>query len=331
MPVPNELTPEDEAQFLEHGMAPLGEGTDPVGGEQEEIAQPVNENEPAPEPAATPARGPDGKFLPKEAAPEPVTDPNAAPVDAPPPGYVPHAALHQERAERARVAQQLATLTQRTNLLLQQRTQQERESVPDMTEDPVAYLTWLQGRMDAFDTARQEEAQYRQIDGGVQQDEEAFKLAVPDYEQASEHYVQSRGRELLAFYPPEEVPGLMLQEVRQMAQQAWQRGQSVGQVIYQMAQARGYQSGQPAPQGAPQPVGTAPAAPTPAPRPTGPAAIVAAAQRGVAASRTLSTGGAAPANQLNAEALASMSDEEFEAMLKPGSKGANERFMQMLG
>jgi hypothetical protein len=54
----------------------------------------------------------------------------------------------------------------------------------------------LERRLEEFAQGRQEEQETRQIDTALTNDEDLFKLSVPDYEEASNHYVQSRAREL---------------------------------------------------------------------------------------------------------------------------------------
>lgn len=338
------LTPEEEAEFAAMGAAPLGAGGDPIPDDQMEAGPAEGDGQPAP--AAQPGEGqprdPSGKFAPKPegqpAAPAPAEgEPN--PAAQAPQGFVPHAALHAERLERARTAQQLQMLSNRMNMLLErQQSNQQTEAPPSMTEDPVAYLTWLQERVEQVSSGVREQQEFRQIDASINQDEELFKMQVPDYDQASEHYVASRAQELSHFYPPAEVQTMLMQEVRQMAQMARQRGTSVAQMIYGSAQARGYRSaGQMQPAPTPQPIpqqqsaAPAPATPQAQPQANGGQQRLQSIRQGVQASRSLGTGGAAPATQLNADAILNMSDEEFEASLGLGTKGADDRFRALFG
>lgn len=367
MPVPNDLTPEEEAMFGTHGVAPAGPGQEPTG----EVNQPVIEQPASPHGDRQPQpRAENGQFT--SAQPDPnaapqqpqgqqpqgqqpqgqePTDPNA-PVDPnaqpqgqqapPPPGFVPHQALHQERARAQELARQNAMLMARTNAILS-RQQPQAEQLPDLNVDPVGYVQALGERMETFQQTQFEQQRDQQIHQAIEAEEANFRTIAPDYDQASDHYVNSRAQELLHFYPPQQAQQIMLQEARQMAQEAWQRGIPAAQMVYQMAQARGYrpgtapqpqqmmpqgvQPGQPATQ---QPQGQqfAPATPQqPQPQGATPQQQVQAIRQGQGAARSLSTGagGAAPA-QLNAEALLAMSDEEFEAHFGLGTKGANQRF-----
>lgn len=330
MPVPNDLTPEEEQAFIEHGVEPSGPGMEPTG----EPNQPVQE--PLVNPHQDRVRDDSGRFTAKpEATAEPVvpavpvapvaeataggTPPAPAP-EAPPPGFVPIAALHEARMKERTVAQQMATLQARTNALLANR--QQQVEMPDLAKDPVAYVETLEARLAAFEASRNEEQQYRAIDNALDQDEQMFKMVTPDYHDASQHYVMSRGRELLLTNTPEQAQQIMLGEVRQIAQQAWQRGIPAAQMIYQYAESRGYvpnSGGQQQFQPATPAVPAAPAANA--------QSRVAAVAAGQQASRSLSGGtGGASVTELNATELLNMSDEEFEAHLKLGQKGANARF-----
>lgn len=311
----------------------------------EEEPAPVAEEEPAPvaeQGAEGPARDPvTGQFMAKE---EPASaEEQPAPAEeqpaAPPQGFVPHAALHQARMQAQQAQQQLLALQARTNAILAAQQPQAAE-LPDLDEDPVGYVRGLEARLRQFEDERNENVFNSRIDNAMMQDEASFRAYTPDYDAASEHYVQSRAQELLALYTPQQAQSIMMQEARQMAQEAWQRGIPAAQMVYQLAHARGYQPGAApqtpptafAPPAAPQQPQPAAIAPQPSPAPVNapvltPAAVVAAAQAGQAATRTLSTGAGAPATaQLNAEALLNMSDEEFENYLRLGTKGANARF-----
>lgn len=346
MAVEHEFNEEELREFAQHGVII----SQPAAAAQEEQATPAS---PAPpeeqlsvEGGAQQPRDPaTGQFAPKpgESAPEAASSADASPADAspadasappaPPPGFVPHQALHQERALRQHMAQQLATLQARTNALLAARQPQAPE-LPDLEQDPVGYVRALGENFARTEEERQIEAFNQRVDTAINEDEAAFRAYNPDYDEASSHYVQSRAQELLAFYPREQAQQIMLQEARQLAQEAWRRGVPAAQMVYTMAQARGYRAGS-----AQTPSQTTPATPAPAPVATpqsgqqqsagsapSPSAVVAAARQGQQATRSLSGGAGGGVAELNAEALLSMSDEEFEQVLKLGQKGANARF-----
>ncbi len=329
MPAPNDLTPEEEAAFTQHGVQPAGPGSEPVvenDGDVQDQGAAVPVVEANPPTVVTPPEGgrprnADGTFMSAEQiAAQQTANPAAANDEHQQPRMVPHEALHAERQRAANAIRQSQLLQTRMNAMLTARQQQEAPQLPDINDDPAGYIQGLEARLSAFENQRREEAQTRQIDDALSQDEVLFSQSVPDYDQASDHYVQSRARELLQFYSPDEAHKILTDEARQIANQAWQRGVSAAQMVYNLAQARGYTPGNTAanPQLAP-----IPARPGPTPQ-----AQVQAINAGQAASRSLSGGGggAAPAGQLNAEAVLNMSEEEFEQYLGIGKKGANARF-----
>lgn len=347
MPMPNDLTPEEEAEFAQHGVAPAGAGGEPIAEGQEEAPPEAEGALPeGSEPVAEPKPGElasnrreNGTYKSKEEfdADQATLAAQAPPSAAQPSGeqrMVPHAALHAERLRVAELTRTSQLATARLNAILtQQSGQSQPPAMPDLQNDPAGYLQALEGRLSAFEQARAEEQQYRQVDEALNQDERLFSQSVPDYDQASDHYVQSRARELLQFHTPQDAQRILTAEARNIASQAWQRGMSAGAMVYQLAQARGYVPGNTAanPQRNPIPQEIAtPARPGPSQgNPGGPApqAAIAATRAAQAASRSLSGGGAgAGANELNAQAILAMSDDEFEDYLGLGTKGADARF-----
>lgn len=249
------------------------------------------------------------------------------------PTMVPHAALHAERLRSAELARTNAQLMARTNAILASRQEVAAPQMPDPSTNPVEYVQALEARVAELDQRSAQEAQTRTIDQALQADERNFEAFTPDYGAASDHYVQSRSRELLSFYTPEQSYQILLNEARQIAQQAWGKGMPAAQAIYQLAQARGYVKDQPSPfRAAVTPAAaTTPAVAAPAGGPT-PQAVVAAVNNGQSAGRSLSSGaGGSSPNELGADALLAMSDEDFQKYLKLGEKGADSRFSAYAG
>lgn len=374
MPAPNDLTPEEERMFVEHGVQPAGPGREPVsdgdgaaqqgdvteGGQSVHQPQQHSDREPPQQTAAealaaqqqeqqVQQQEPDrealrqqvnpkrenGQFKSKEEIETEVDQLIAGQQQqqqAPPPGFVPLAALHEARNRERQFAQQLSLAQTRMNALLSARAPQEQGlQLPDLNENPVAYVAALGERLEQLENQRIAEAQNRQIDNALEQDEHAFAAVVPDYEEASDYFAKSRAQELLNFYPPQQAHEILVKEARNIAQQAWQRGIPAAQAVYQLAQARGYQpqntaanpvqhplQGFPPQQGQQQ----VPRGPTPQ------AQIQAVQKVQQNGPRSLS-GGAGGGNRteaLNANALLNMSDEEFEQYLGLGTKGASARF-----
>lgn len=332
MPAPNDLTPEDEAAFAEHGVAPLGQGREPVDDGQPQPQQADDQPEPqhgdrhpgqqqqddgAAEEISN--RHPDGKFKSKEEM-----DAEREALAQQEPKMVPLAALHQERQRIAEISRRAQLAETRMNAMIasgfgQQRQQPGQPQKPDLVESPAEYILNIERRLEQFEQANQQDQEARQLDTALTNDEDLYKTTVTDYDQASHYFVQSRARELLQFYPPDEAQRMMTEEARNIAKLAWARGQSAGEAIYNLAQARGYVRGQTQPQGQQQQ----------GQQQNGPSATdtVRSIRQGQAASRSLSGGrGSGGTQALNAQALLEMNDDEFEEYLGIGKKGANERF-----
>lgn len=340
MPIPSDFSSDEAAAFEQHGVGGLGPdagATVVAGGGADTVTADVLGAG-----ASTVTAGGGTDTLVAAAGADTLTGGQAADVvaGAPPPGYVPHAAMHAERTRAQDLARQNSLLMARTNAILAARTAPQVDpNAPTLETDPVAYIQTLEQRLEAFEQERQQDAQHRELDMALESDEQNFIAYTPDYPQASEYYVASRARELLQFHTPQDAQRIMTEEVRAIAKQSWERGMPAAQGIYQLAGARGYRPGQPSPFAAPAPtVAPAPAPVAAAPAPTAPvaapsaAAVVDSVIAGQQASRSLSTApGGGGAAELNAEALLKMNDEEFEAYLKLGTRGANDRFAAVAG
>jgi hypothetical protein len=379
MPVPNDLSPEEEAEFAQFGVPSAGPGREPLGGEQQEGQQQEGQQQEGQQQEGQQRQTfhrEDGRFASREEVEAGQARPSQGQQQTqqgqqqegqqqgqqqegqqqgqegqqqgqegqqqPDNRTVPLAALHQERQQRAQLAQRLQLAEARMNAMLMQQTntqqgQQQQQQMPDINTDPAGYILALEQRLAQFEQTRTEEQQYQQIDNAINTDEATFAIQTPDYHQASDYYVQSRARELLQFYPPQEAQRLMLQEARQIAQESWKRGKSAAETVYGLAMARGYnpniqnndpnlqdpqfqgqQQGQqqPTQQGQQQQRGRA-------------QEIVRSVQQGQQITRSLSGGAGGQQgdpNDLNAQALLNMSDAEFDKWLGDGSASRNGRF-----
>jgi hypothetical protein len=342
MPVPNELTPEEEQEFTRMGVEPAGQGSEPVienDGDRQQQGQQDDQGQQHGDRGA-PARDERGRFVSREEREalqgqqqgqqqgDQGQQDDQQQGQQGEPKMVPLEALHAERARVREMAQRMQTLTARTNMLLTQRGdqgQQQDQQMPSLADDPAGYIQALEARLERFEQGWQQDQQTRQLDSSLENDESIFALQKPDYHKASDYYVNSRARELLQFYPPEQAQEMLLKEAREIAKQSWARGLSAAETIYNLSLARGYNpntpnregnQGQQGQQGQGQQRG-------------GPSAqdIVNGVRNGQQASRSLSGGaGGGRTAELNADALLNMSDEEFEAHLALGTKGANARF-----
>jgi hypothetical protein len=252
-----------------------------------------------------------------EPAPAPTGEETAEPK---PDKMVPHGALHEERmkrknaeaetrrqqAELAQLRQTMQVGNERLQQLLQRITPQEQ--VPDPNTDPVGHLAYSQQKLsEQVDglgkTLEQERNEVRQreqvqqfvgaVKGGVQE----FVKQTPDYQTAYEFARDSRLREHIASGMTEEQAiDAFANDERHLALGAMQRGENPAAVTYRIAQARGY---------------------VPA------AKKMEMQQRGQAAAKPT---GSVASGKISLEALANMSNDEFDAIA-----GDNKQWRKLMG
>jgi chromosome segregation ATPase len=174
---------------------------------------------------------------------------------------VPHGALHEERTKRQEIEQRYQQLEQQNTQLMerfdrllqrfdqpQPQQQKEPEQIPDKEQDPFGYMQWLENQVNELkqgqekQTQQQTEQQQMQAiwqEGNRQASE--FRSQTPDYDQAFEYLYQKRGEELIAMGTPKErVATILQQEAWQGMQYALANKINPGQMVYSMAQSRGY-------------------------------------------------------------------------------------------
>jgi len=354
MPVPNDLTQEEEQMFAQHGVQSAGPGSEPVIENAGDVQQQQNDHgqqdqgEHGDRQPVDPTRRPNGQFASREEreAAQQGQGQQSQQNDQGQQGQqddqgqqrepqmVPLAALHESRQRTAQVAQQLSVATARLNQIIaaQQNRggpRQQEQQMPDLNEDPAGYIQALEQRLERFESGWRQDQETRQLDSGIENDEAVFAMQRPDYHQASDYYVKSRAQELLQFYPPEEAQRLLLHEAREIAKQSWQRGLSAAETIYNLATARGYNPGMPnreeVPNQGQQTNGQSNGRPSAQD-------LVNGVKNAQQASRSIGGGGGGGRGaELNADALLNMSDEEFEQYLHLGEKGANSRFAAIGG
>lgn len=254
----------------------------------------------------------------KEPAPEKVEPEPEAKVKEE--KVVPLAALHEERRARQELQRQLAESN---------RSQAERDAIierrlaalapqqqmPDKLEQPVEYLDQRLSEVAATnkqilerDQQREQEAQRQHIERQATQAVLAsaaeFAKVQPDLPEAGKYLNEMRARELMLFGMAEAQAIAQATQEQDNALKTWAyQGMNAAQMAYDFAKARGY-----------QPKAQANTAEQ----------KIAAQQKGTAAAKSLGGGGAVNAGKLTAEALASMSDEEF-------SKLTESQFRQAMG
>ena len=251
-----------------------------------------------------------------EGEPEPPVEAIQAELEPQAEATVPSYRLKEEADRRREAERKLELLAQRTDTLLsqiQQVTAPSPEQPPDREEDPVGYLTWqneqLLQRLDYQTQTQQQtteqqtqqraaEAFWNDYNAGVNE----YARKTPDYSEAIAFLTDSRRKELAALgcTDPAEQDNVLWQESFQIAALAKQRGQNHAEIFYNLARGRGYKGGQPITQPVNQPA-------------VQPKQNLDNVRRGAQAATSLSNMGGAGEEELSAEALISMTDEEFQA------------------
>lgn len=238
---------------------------------------------------------------------------------------------------------------------------------PDPEQDVFGYVKWLERQVErtnqqfqefaSTQTERQQaESENINLNNSYLQDANTFAAREPNFVPAYQFLMQSRVNELAHYFfgkdlteqgtklTPQETKQItdeITSEERALVQNAMKGNRSPAQEVYKMARMRGFRPEAPAAaapaqngNGAAQPAGAAPAAA----RPNGNGAAAPAAQPSVSAeiarirsgqdaALSLSQGGGAPAVTLDAQRLASMPDDEFNALLDSMSESQRRAIM----
>jgi len=232
------------------------------------------------------------------------------------------------------------------------------DEAPDPQTDIFGYAAW-QGRqiakMDQRITALQETAtkKVEEVSGQLTEanmmqsykgDAQAYAAAKPEFAQAYRHLIDSRNAELtlMGYTDPNQRMQVIREEEAQLVRKAYEQRKRPAEFIHNVAIMRGFRHAPPAaPTAAPAPapapaaaVVPPPAAPVPVPNSATPAAInhaqaLANQAAARAASATLSGVGGAGSDALTADAIANMSEAEFEALYHKmgGKRGGMRQFL----
>lgn len=250
----------------------------------------------------------------------------------------------KEQIERAKVAERLDLLN--AALAPQPKAEEKPAPPPDPEQDIFGYAKWQGERLAALErqlgevngqvgkvkeqgAAEWQEARLRQ---SYVNDAQRFASATPDFGTAYVHLLQTRDQELahIGHADPKKRAEMIAAEEREIVAAALQAGVSPSERIYGLAKLRGYA---PAAASAQANGGAAPAAGNgngaAANGGAAPAASAAAApsvsdeiariKAGADASKSLSQAGGSPGG-LTLEALASMSQDEFDGWMAKASK-----------
>lgn len=214
---------------------------------------------------------------------------------------VPLSALNEARAQSRQLQSELQSLKQQVDqfqTLKQQmdewrKTQQGQQQEQEFNTDPLGALRKqneaLQQQIEelvASQTKGREEAQTtQQLQQQVSAYVQSFREQQPLYDDALQYVMQGRAKELEAWgMPAHEAQAALEQEANALAQQALQSGQNPAELVWRIAQARGFQA---------------------KPKPP----KVESIQRGQKASQSLPSGSA---EEVSLTDISKMSDEEFD-------------------
>lgn len=234
------------------------------------------------------------------------------------PKVVPLAALHEERNMRkqlqqdmARLRQEQAERDQRLNERLAKLFPEQEPQAPNPQENGVGYIDHRIGQVEKLikplaDTIQQQREQQEraqlvsQLSSRVRASEAAMRQVAPDYDDAVNHLARIRAAEMAVYgASPDQIAALLPQDMERMALTWANEGRNPAEVAYNLARARGY-----TPKAAQQQAQQAAQQQSAEEK-------ITAQQRGTQAARSLGSGGGVSKGKLTAQALASMSDEDF--------------------
>lgn len=253
-----------------------------------------------------------GRFKAKEPAEEVVVPPEGE-EGKDKGGTVPQQALHAEREKRKALEAEIGPLREQLSAIAKLREQVASRKPEDLpaADDPAA-LEHLRTRLaeteqqvtrvtQHMDDAALGQQELQQLGGYMQQSEARIRQEKPDYDAAIDHIVKARASELELYgLTPVRIQQTISEEAVEIIRTAVQQNRDPAELTYQLAQARGYRPAQ----GQEQPAAQQ--------KPTGAAAMLDAIEKARNANKSLGTGGGAAVKTLTAEAVATLSAEEFE-------------------
>lgn len=193
----------------------------------------------------TPVAGPtaeSAKGTETQAEPPKVADtPKPAEPAKPPPNFVPHAALHEERLKRQALEKELS------DLRAGRQTEPEKPPAIDPETDPIGALKEIRAYQQQMREQGERHQQEQAFVQRVQTHESDFAAATPDYADAITHLREGRAKEIVdlakAVGQPitqEQLAAQLRHEVLMTADVAFKAGKNPGEVFYELAKARGY-------------------------------------------------------------------------------------------
>lgn len=171
--------------------------------------------------------------------------------EKPPEGYVPHQAMHEERLRRQEAERRLAALEQaaeQQRKAAEQAKAEEEAKLGDPLVDPDGFQKNLQRQLESTremvrqqqQAAQRERLMQARAEDAVRMESE-FKATVPDYDDAVGHIRQARVDELKAYgWDDQRIVAQIAQDANSVYDSAKRLGMNPAQLLYQLAQQRGY-------------------------------------------------------------------------------------------
>lgn len=218
-------------------------------------------------------------------------------AEKPPEGMVPHQAMHAERVKRQEAERRLEAIEAKLAAL--EKPADEAPKWVDPLEDPEGHRKYeeytaqkVNERIDAFEKQQQAQvtAQRRQMDAAAQENE--FRAQTEDYDAALQHlYTETMTRIMQQGYSQQEADAQIRQQVNAIYDAATAADINFGEMLYMRAQKAGYSK---------------------APAEDAGAKITQLADAQKKTQGLSSAGGAKQQGGLTMEAIANMSEAEFE-------------------
>lgn len=249
-----------------------------------------------------------GVDVPEEVTPEvtPEIDEQKPEEPAKPPeGYVPHGALHEERARRKELQREnqefrekLARLDEQVKFF-----KKPENEAPKFDEDPIGFskheidrlhreLANVSKQTPESINSLEQKIELMNMQRNVERQEMQFEKSTPDYRDALTYYAKSRAETFSELgYESEEVHELVAKELQDATRRAIDSGKNPAEIVYKMAKRSGF-SGKQDNEKDSRKIDTL--------------------KKAESASRSLSDTGGKSKGELSAEALAEMSDDEFK-------------------
>ena len=261
---------------------------------------------------------------------------------------VPHGAFHAEREEHkktkaalAELQENFARVDERLKLLTDlHKPKEEEQEVPDPEIDLPGYIQHLESRVAKAEEAATKSAETVEqdkkerdaqttLETAYAADARRFMTDTPDFGNAYQHLLGRRAQELaVAGYTDQaEIARIIQQEEMELAQEALKAGDSPSERIYKLAKLGGYVAPEPEANKGNGAAANGAAASQDKSKAAEKLQKVAEAQE---ANKSLSKAGGAAGGDLTAEALAEMSEEEFQEVYERLKKENPNQLRQLM-